>query len=134
MGGSPAALSRLLEHIAAEHGWQIVATEVMPDHVHLLVRVEPTDAPAQVVRVVKGRTAWVLGQEFPHLRDHAQVWWSPSYLAASVGYVSGSTVRAISCISGSGDGLVRRAYVFRLRPTSRQHIALAACVESHREL
>jgi putative transposase len=35
---------------------------------------------------------------------------------------------------GRGDGLVRRAYVFRLRPTSRQHTALAACVESHREL
>jgi putative transposase len=31
-------------------------------------------------------------------------------------------------------GIVRRAYVFRLRPTARQHVALAACVESHREL
>jgi Helix-turn-helix domain len=31
-------------------------------------------------------------------------------------------------------GVVRRAYVFRLRPTARQHIALEACVESHREL
>jgi putative transposase len=29
---------------------------------------------------------------------------------------------------------VRRAYVFRLRPTARQHIALAACLDSHREL
>jgi putative transposase len=29
---------------------------------------------------------------------------------------------------------MRRAYVFRLRPTVRQHIALAACVEAHREL
>ncbi len=29
---------------------------------------------------------------------------------------------------------MRRAYVFRLRPTARQHIALAACVEAHREL
>jgi putative transposase len=29
---------------------------------------------------------------------------------------------------------MRRAYVFRLRPTARQHIGLAACVESHREL
>jgi putative transposase len=29
---------------------------------------------------------------------------------------------------------MRRAYVFRLRPTARQHIALAMCVESHREL
>lgn len=29
---------------------------------------------------------------------------------------------------------MRRAYVFRLRPTARQHIALAACMEAHREL
>jgi putative transposase len=29
---------------------------------------------------------------------------------------------------------MRRAYVFRLRPTARQHIALAACVDAHREL
>ena len=29
---------------------------------------------------------------------------------------------------------MRRAYKFRLRPSARQHIALAACVESHREL
>jgi len=29
---------------------------------------------------------------------------------------------------------MRRAYVFRLRPTARQHITLASCVESHREL
>jgi putative transposase len=29
---------------------------------------------------------------------------------------------------------MRRSYVFRLHPTARQHIALAACVDSHREL
>jgi putative transposase len=29
---------------------------------------------------------------------------------------------------------VKRSYVFRLRPTSRQHIALMACMASHREL
>jgi putative transposase len=29
---------------------------------------------------------------------------------------------------------MRRAYVFRLRPTARQHVVLAACLESHREL
>jgi putative transposase len=29
---------------------------------------------------------------------------------------------------------VRRSYKFRMRPTSRQHVALAACVDSHREL
>jgi putative transposase len=29
---------------------------------------------------------------------------------------------------------MRRAYKFRMRPTVRQHIALAACVDAHREL
>ena len=29
---------------------------------------------------------------------------------------------------------MRRAYKFRMRPSARQHVALAACVESHREL
>lgn len=86
-------LGELLEQIADEHGWQIVAKEVMPDHVHLSVRVGPTDAPARVVRVFQGRTARVLRQEFAHLRRGAKVLWWPSYLVASVGYVSESTVR-----------------------------------------
>lgn len=78
---------------SAEHGWQIVAHEVMPDHVHLFVRVGPTDAPAAVVRAFKGRTARVLRAEFPHLRRFAKALWSPAYFAASVGYVSETTVR-----------------------------------------
>lgn len=78
----------LLEQIAGEHGWQIVATQVMPDRVHLLVRVGLADAPAQVVRAFEGRTARVLCQELGQLGRLAKVLWSPRYLAASVGYVS----------------------------------------------
>jgi putative transposase len=82
-----------LEQIAGEHGWEIVAKEVLPDHEHLFVRVGLTDAPAQVVRAFKGPTARVLRAEFPYLRRLAKVLWSPSYFVASVGYVSESTVR-----------------------------------------
>ncbi|EUA09720.1 transposase IS200 like family protein [Mycobacterium kansasii 662] len=92
-GGVAVRCTELLEQIADEHGWQIVAKEVMPDHVHLFVRVGPADAPAAVVRAFKGRTARVLRAEFPYLRRFAKVLWSPSYFAASVGYVSESTVR-----------------------------------------
>lgn len=90
LGGRVAArCDELLEQVASEHGWQIVAKkEVMPDHVHLFVRVGPTDAPAMVVRAFKGRTTRVLRDEFPYLRRFAKVLWSPSYFAASVGYVS----------------------------------------------
>lgn len=83
----------LLEQIADEHGWQVVADEVMPDQVHLLVRVGRTDAPAAVVRAFKGRTARVLRAEFPYLRNRATVLWSPSYFVTSVGSVSESTMR-----------------------------------------
>lgn len=94
LGGRVACrLDELIVAIAVEHGWEIVAHEVMPDHVHLLVRVGPTDAPAEVVRAFQGRTARVLRAEFPHLRTFAKVLWSPSYFAAVVGYVSESTVR-----------------------------------------
>jgi putative transposase len=86
-------LDELIARIADEHGWQIVAHEVMPDHVHLFVRVGPTEVPAAVVGAFKGRTARVLRQEFPRLRNFAKVLWSPAYFAASVGYVSETRVR-----------------------------------------
>jgi putative transposase len=94
LGGRVARrLDGLLGQIAAEHGWQIVAGDVMPGLVHLFVRVGPADAPASVVRAFKGRTARVLCQELPYLRNQARVLSSPSYLVASVGYVSETTVR-----------------------------------------
>ena len=94
LGGRVAArCGQSLEHVAAEQGWEIVAEEVMPDHVRLFVRVGPTDAPPQVVRAFKGRTVRVLGQEFARFGAHSKVLWSPSYFAASVGYVWESTVR-----------------------------------------
>lgn len=94
LGGRVARrLSELLEQIADEHGWQIVAKDGMADHAHLFVGVGPADAPAPVVRAFKGRSARVLRAEFPQLRNHAKVLWSPSYFVAWVGYVSASTVR-----------------------------------------
>ena len=91
--------------------------------------VGPTDAPAQVVRAFKGRTVRVLRQEFAHLGAHSKVLWSPSYFAAAVGYVWESTVRRYIEHQWDAVASMRRGYVFRLRPTARQHVALAACVE-----
>jgi REP-associated tyrosine transposase len=105
LGGRAARrLGELLGRIADGHGWQIVTHEVMPDHVHQLVRVGPTAAPARLVRAFKGPTARVLRREFPHLGNHAKVLWSPSCLAASVGDVSESTVRR--CIEQQWDAVM----------------------------
>jgi REP element-mobilizing transposase RayT len=76
----------------------------MPDQVPLVVRVGPSDVPPSVVRAVEGRTAWVLRREFTHLRNHAEVWWLPSYFAASVGEVSESMVRG--CVERRWDAVM----------------------------
>jgi putative transposase len=90
-GGVAARLNELLDEIAFDNGWAIVAREVMPDHVHIVVRVRPTDSLAEVARRFKGRTSRLLRAEFAWLGGK-NVLWSTSYLAASVGYVSEQTV------------------------------------------
>lgn len=82
-----------LERLADEHRWDIVGQDVMLNHVHLFVRVGPADAPAAVARALKGRIARVVHAEFLYLRRFAREFWSPSYFAGSVSYVSKSTVR-----------------------------------------
>lgn len=91
-GRPPARLNELPDEIAGEHGWEIVAREVMPDHVHRFVRVRPVDSPADVARKFKGRTSRVLRAEFGRLARR-RVLWSKSYFVASVGYVAETTVR-----------------------------------------
>ena len=79
LGGRVARrLDELMGQFAAAHGWQIVAHEMMPDHVHLFVRVGLADAPESVARAFNGRTTRILRQEVRHLRNHAKVMWWPS--------------------------------------------------------
>ena len=58
----------------------------------------------------------------------------PWYFAALVGYVLESTGAPLPRAPVGRGGIVRRAYVFGLRLTARQHTALAVCGKAHREL
>ena len=86
-------LKELLAERCSERGWEIVALETMPDHVHLFVRADPTDAPAYIANQLKGYTSRVLRREFPHLRSALPTLWSRSYFVSSVGAVSESMIR-----------------------------------------
>jgi putative transposase len=52
---------------AVEKGWDILALEIAPDHIHLFVSVPPTEAPHLVVKAFKGRSSYYLRKEFPEL-------------------------------------------------------------------
>lgn len=86
-------LEELIRSKANERGWEIIAVEVMPDHVHLFVKHDPKASASYVANQFKGYTSRVLREEFPHLRSKLPTLWSSSYFAASVGAVSADTVR-----------------------------------------
>ncbi|MFE7272070.1 IS200/IS605 family transposase [Streptomyces sp. NPDC057623] len=85
-------LRELIEQKAAERGWEIIALEVMPDHVHLFVKHDPKSSSSYVANQFKGITSRVLRAEFPHLKSRMPTLWSSSYFVASVGAVSAATV------------------------------------------
>jgi len=82
----------LIRRKCEEHGWRILALEVMPDHVHLFVRVWPSTSAAEVVKAVKGITSHELRANYPHLLKLPSLW-TRSYFAATVGNVSQETIR-----------------------------------------
>jgi putative transposase len=85
-------LQEIIFELVVEHQWKLIALEIMPDHLHLLVNVKPTDSAAQVARWVKGRAAHHLRKEFPHLLKLPSLW-TPSYFVGSVGNVSTEIVK-----------------------------------------
>lgn len=75
-----------------EQGWEVVALEVMPDHVHLFVRAWPTTSAAEVVKQVKGITSHKLRRNYPHLLKLPSLW-TRSYFASTAGNVSQEVIR-----------------------------------------
>jgi putative transposase len=83
----------LIRAKASEHGWRIVALEIMPDHVHMFVRAHPCDSPSRIASQFKGFSSRRLRAELPHLHPRLPTLWSRSYFAATVGAVWAETVR-----------------------------------------
>lgn len=78
-------LKQLVREVVEEKGAWLVALEVMPDHVHLLVEVGPQYGIHRLVKAIKGRTSRVLREEFPTLRSRLPTLWTNSYFVATTG-------------------------------------------------
>jgi putative transposase len=78
-------LKELIREVCDEKGAWIVALETMPDHVHLLVEVDPQYGVHRLVKAVKGRTSRVLRAEFPYLKSKLPTLWTNSYFVATTG-------------------------------------------------
>lgn len=85
-------LQQIIFELAAEHGWKLIAMEIMPDHIHLFINAPTTEAPSQIAKWVKGRASNYLRREFPELKKLPSLW-TPSYFVATTGQVSTETVK-----------------------------------------
>ena len=93
LGGDIAKDCRaLIEQKCAERGWQIVELAIPPDHIHLFVRVWPSDSAATVVKECKGLTAHHLRKKYTILRRMPSLW-TRSYFASTAGNVSQATIQ-----------------------------------------
>ena len=86
-------LIQLVEQKCAERGWDIIEFAVQPDHVHLFVRVWPSDSVAEIVKELKGFTSFSLRQEFKPIVSKLPSLWTRSYFAATAGNVSAETIQ-----------------------------------------
>ena len=78
-------LKEIARAVAEEMRFEIVEMEVMPDHVHMLVEVDPQLGIHKAVKRVKGRSSHDLREEFPWLRSRLPSLWTNSYFVSTVG-------------------------------------------------
>lgn len=90
-------LKQLFREIATQYGFEILADEVMPDHVHLFMSAPPKYAPAELARLFKGITSRRLTQEFQQIRraywGPRATLWAEGYYVGTAGHVSAETIR-----------------------------------------
>lgn len=92
LDGVDSRLKELFMEKAGAIGVQIERMEIMPDHVHLFVRVKPTYAVHFVVNQLKGYSSRILRKEFSILRTRLPTVWTRSYFVETIGHISEDTV------------------------------------------
>jgi len=86
-------IKELLIEKSLEHKWSIEKMEIMPDHVHVFIKVRTVDSPNHIVSQLKGYTAITLRREFPFLKSKLPSLWTRSYFCESVGHISEATIK-----------------------------------------
>ncbi len=86
-------LKELIMEKQEVYGYEVLDMEVMPDHVHLLLDVDPKIGIYSVITKIKGYTSKQLRDEFPALKKRIPTLWTRSKFISSVGSVTLDVVK-----------------------------------------
>lgn len=84
-GDVEARLKEIIYTKAIEHQSEVLELEIMPDHVHLLVEVDPQYGIHRLIKSMKGASSRALRTEFPHIKSRLPSLWTNSYFVSTVG-------------------------------------------------
>ncbi len=93
VGNIETRLKELIRQFCKEMNVDLIEMEVMPDHIHLLINVDPQFGVHKVIKTLKGKTSKILRNEFHELTTKLPTLWTNSYFIAAVGSVSLEVVK-----------------------------------------
>ncbi len=85
IGEIESRLKELILEAALEIQADIIEMEIMPDHVHLLMEVDPQFGIHKAIKNIKGKTSYHLRKEFKSLTTKLPTLWTNSYFVSTVG-------------------------------------------------
>ena len=85
-------LEQIIRETALELESEVLALEIMPEHLHLFLSTTPQWAPNQLVGRLKGKSARLLRQEFPELLRMPSLW-TRSFFCSTAANVSSETIQ-----------------------------------------
>ena len=78
-------LRGIIRDTCTEHTVDLIEMEVMPDHVHMLVNVDPQFGIHRLVKTIKGRSSRIIRGEFPSIKSRLPTLWTNSYFVVTTG-------------------------------------------------
>ena len=86
-------LAEITQETCEELNVDLIELEIMPDHVHLLIEVDPQLGVHRVIKRIKGHSSKILREEFPWLKSRIPTLWTNSYFISTVGVTSLDTIK-----------------------------------------
>ncbi len=78
-------LKTIIADVCQKRDAELIELETMPDHVHLLVEVDPQYGIHRLIKEIKGLSSRLLRSEFKHLTTRMPTLWTNSYFVSTVG-------------------------------------------------
>lgn len=85
VNGVDVRLKELIQETCEQRNVEIIEMEIMPDHVHLLMEVDPQFGVHKAVKQIKGYSSRILREEFLWLKSRLPSLWTNSYFVSTVG-------------------------------------------------